>query len=490
MADLDWSNPIPSDIRYLKDLYLGYLERIIAYSYYTGDTTAYNTYKASSVSLPFSISEKNQLNLLLRSDLVEGSPALITTCVNILLKYMTLGNGLTGYYNIDPDNPPAANWYQVRESHWVWTVPNIGDLDWSQQPGYENIYKGNTGCSVQYTTMSDVAKRAKWVCNQIVNPIMLDTDTTKEIWLSMYRALQCPGYLKASVGGSNTDSNGNITYIGPSYAGYYYVLTASWLHAKESCWPLDVGVHSMDDYEYFTSVGDAWSYAKEVWNIGWDENDPANYFAKANYYNYGGVGGGAGYSDMPQQQIQGTIDHEAYTWTEPTGWDDDGNPTGWQTYSYDAGTFYEAQGQTYEANWYAYFPYTPDPTAVVDLPAPGSLIYLLPPAYQYDTTGDDDSLNATTHTSPPSGDIEAWGAWAGIPSADHWAIIKAVDGIKFNELKKVEHFGDNTNFSILPDCTPDIPASGTVTRTKSWQVMKTGSFFILPDFKHCVAATT
>ncbi len=492
MAELDWTNPKPSDLRYLKEIYLGLLERMYATAYYTGDISAWSAYKPSSYTLPFSKYERNQLNALLCADMVEGSPALISSCANILLKYLTLGTGLTGYYDIDKNNPPEARWFQqisinTYGNFYYWNVSTIGtNIDWSQVAGYENIYIGNTISSVQTSTAQTVAKRAKWTCNAINFPLSLDSDATKDIWISMYRALASPGYLQAASGGIQYDNNGNPYQLGPSWSGSCRSISASWLHAKESCWPLDVGVHSMDDYAYFQSCAEAWAYAVQVRNIGNDENDPSNYFAKANYWGYGGAGSDGGSSDIPSQSRADTIDHQYYTFQEPTGFDDQGNVTGWTTYSYDNGTFYAGSGQSYQVDVAAAFPYTADPNALVDVPAPGSLIYLLPPSYQWDST--DSSCNpirVSQFPNPPSGAIDAWGDWAGIPSADHFSVITALDGIGFNETK-TGRIGNTDDFSGFPgDVSPPMPASGSVTRTKQWQAVWSGSFYVLPQFQYC-----
>lgn len=464
---LDWDNPKPSDPAYLKEIFLAYTERLMVYNYF--NTMIYDPFqgcKASPIFTPyrtevgFSKQEYSTLCLYLMSDIIEGSPAALRTCANILLKHLTAGHGLEGYYMWDGETPPPANWYKYGGQ---WSVPGIG-----QPP---NTATGNPGSSIQRSSAATVAAQARWTCNQITHPIMLDGDAAKEIWRSMYRALHFDyGYISPPFGGE-MEENGQTVYTGFYKGTYSRNASAEWQHIIDPTQP----PQDASDFEKFVSCAEAWGYAIDV------PNHTDDYYC-ANYYGYGGASSSAGFSanaDFTQMEY-GAIQHDYYEWQEPTGYDENGNPTGYQTYSYDGGIFYAASGATSDMQLGVYFPYTPDGSSVAELQPPDKVLFLMPPYIDYYS-------NSTTAETPPSGAVAVYGGVAAIGvSADGWAVVNPFSSVAFNSRIDVK-YGDGDQLSDLPSVTPEVPASGTATKQIDiGPVPNTSGMFLLkPKFIYC-----
>ena len=459
---IDWSNPKPSNRAYLQDILLGYLERIAAGGYYSiSDPTQLSTFNGSKLAIPFTQVEWHVLAKTLLCDPAseEGSQAALIDAANILLKYLIAGTGLTGYYAIDPDSPPLANW-QWNGSFWTDTyLPDPNSPIKNESAGY-------------------IAQKAQWVTDYVEKGISLDGDTAKAIWLSMHRALKVGASYLIPCGQEGYDpaTYGNA-YLGALCQISYLSIAADTLHAKPANWPYDVGVHSSDDYENFTSVADCWTYGKSYWDKGNDENQPDTYWSTAGYYSTGGVHAGfvqdVGLGGYTMQWVHGYKMRQSYR-------DENGNLV------YD-NTNFGAEGINHSITIKAYFPYTQNADALVNVPPPGKMVCVICPAIRAKANSNGTFFDQYGVNNKPTGDVEGWGVFAGKLSSDRYTLLEPLTGVAFNSASIIEDYGAAKNMDALGDApVPDDPAeNATSDKCKGWAAPN-GYFLMLRlNFQYC-----
>ncbi len=395
---LDWSDPKPSNREYLKDILLGYLERYMSAQYYASlSSVGALSGGVRELRHPFTAAEWQTLaDNLIAEPANGGSCAALADSANILLKNLAAANGLSAYYSdLSLDNIPAL---------WVWT-----GNDWNLQTPNGNYGNPLTGAALSSGVM---AKSARWITDKIDKGICLDGETAKEIWLSMRRAVQSAKNLCVEGGKSSSYEE----LYGCDILGSYAIGADGHFGAAAYAWPDGDG----NPVEY-TSAQEAWDYLKEHWQDG-----GGYWWGRAGNYSQFTWWGDWGHT----QTLEGRA-------TRDVEWGPDGT-------IYSDRTEYGVGYELGKMEFGAFFPYTSNPEALVNIPPPGSLKYAFAPVIS-------PNVNlADQNTIPSAVEFQAWGDWAPCISSERWKFVEVLGSVGFNQRVERDSFGDYGNLAQMP----------------------------------------